>query len=210
MRREDDRDGGIAEHPLDEQLGCATAAKLRGDRRQGVTGCAVDHRALGERAVHQHGDAELACERQEARARLRLGERIVDLQEIGFLAPDHALEFGVGARDVMRNADVAHRARVARGPERREVRAEILQVVHLHEVEGLRAQEAVGVGELARARLAACRPDLGCEERRRGGLDRGQDVADAFFGAVRTSASCRSTRPPGFDKATHGRDRAAS
>src|SRR5688572_11267229 len=149
--REDDRDGGLSKHPLDEQLCGAPAAEFRRDGWQGVPGRTIDHGALRKGAVHQHGNAEFACDRHQARAGFRLGDRVIDLHEIRLFPPYHALEHGVGACEVMRDADVAHGARPACGPERCEVRVEILQVMDLHEVEFLCAHEPVGIRKLALA-----------------------------------------------------------
>ena len=205
-RREDDRDGRISEHPFDEELRCALAAELSGNWRQRVSCGAIDHRAFRERAIDQHGDAKLAGKRQQARPRLRFRQRIIDLQEIRLLAPDHALELRMSAREVMRHADVPERAGIARSPQGRQVRVEIQEIVDLHEIERLRAQEPMRVRELRLSGGAPGGPDLGREERPRGRLDRSQDVANPLLGAA-VHRRAVDDAASGAEEAPHGSQR---
>src|SRR5262245_9373881 len=79
---QDDRDRGVAEHPLEEELRGARDAESRRHGRQGLARGAVDHRALREGSVDQYRDAELARGWQEPGAGIRLRERVVHLHEV--------------------------------------------------------------------------------------------------------------------------------
>src|SRR6185295_19790461 len=103
-------DRGMREDPLQEELGPAVTVELRGPGRQRLTAHALEKAALGERAIREHGDAALAGERQDPALGLALADRIVDLDEVEGLAPEHALELVVGARRVMGHADVPYAA----------------------------------------------------------------------------------------------------
>ncbi len=69
-RGEDDRHRRLAEHPLDEELRGTATAEIRRDRRQRVSGGAVDHGALGERPVDQYRNPEFARDAAAAARRL--------------------------------------------------------------------------------------------------------------------------------------------
>src|SRR5262245_65598787 len=101
----------MREDPLQEELGPALTVELRGPGRQRLTAHALEQAALGERAIREHGDAAVAGERQDPGLGLALAHRIVDLEEVERLAPEHAVELVVGVRRVVGRADVTSAGR---------------------------------------------------------------------------------------------------
>src|SRR4029450_8010009 len=94
-------------------------------RRWRLAADALEQATLGERPVHQDGDAALGGQRQDATLRLALADRVVHLEEIELLAPQHALQLVVRARRVVGDAQVADAARLLEIPEGRELGAAV-------------------------------------------------------------------------------------
>ena len=92
-------------------------------------------------------------------------QRIAELDKVDAgLACEDARQLGQRTRRVMGNADIADAAFLLHSPQARQVRAPIDQIVDLHQVDHLGAQQLGGLPHLFDAALAARCPHLGREE----------------------------------------------
>ena len=116
----------------------------------------------------------------------RVRHRIVELHEVELLALDDVDEIGIGAGGVVRDADVLDLALGLPAPQRLQVRVEIDEVVHLHELDALVLEQRHRALHLLDALLFAVpartrRPHLRGDEGLRLLLRR-QQIAEHRFG----------------------------
>src|SRR5262249_20063246 len=81
-RRDRAGDGGVAKDPLEEELRPAGTADLARPVGQRDAAHAPEHRARGEWAIHEHGDTAVRGGLEEPAVGLRLGQRVVELDEV--------------------------------------------------------------------------------------------------------------------------------
>src|SRR5207248_6017193 len=120
----------------------------------------------GEGPVHEHGDPALAGERKDTTLGLALAERVIDLDDVQRLAPEHTLELVVRARRVVTDAEVPNALRRLPLSERAQMCPPVDQVVDLHEIDATGTQAPERLLHLGEARVAPASPDLGREEER--------------------------------------------
>ncbi len=171
--------------------------------RQGLAAHAAEHRALGERAVGDHRDAQFLRQRQQALFRLALGERVVDLHEIVLPGPEQALDLKVGVRGVMRDADVAHALLRLPFAQRGRVDLHVDEVVHLHQVHAPGTHALDGALHLADAFVAALRVHLGRHEQRLADAERGAGVAHHRLARAVHRRGIHDAAAAGEEKAQH-------
>src|SRR5690349_11882663 len=130
-----DRHGWVPDDPLEEVLAPACDAQFRSDWRQRLAAYAIEHRAVGERAVREDRDPALLAERQQPCLGFAFRERIVHLYEVELLRRQHLLEFCMRIGAVVREPQVTHLARVAQRSQRRQMHVPVAQVVDLQQVQ---------------------------------------------------------------------------
>src|SRR6185437_2893768 len=123
--------------------------------------------------------------RQEARLGRAALDRIGQLDEIdGALALDDALELGQRALGVVRDAEIADAPVVLHPPHAGELRPPIDEVVDLHEIDDVAAEERGRPPHLLDAALLAGGPYLGGEKDLGARAELGDEIAGHAFGAA--------------------------
>src|SRR6185312_4511184 len=113
----------------------ARAVDVGRPRRERLPCQYAEQRALPEGPVHDHRDAAIACERQDALLDFTIHWVVGDLDEIDRLAPHQLLDIAMAAAFRCRDADVTD---LSRGLHREQGRQMLLpreQIVNLHEIE---------------------------------------------------------------------------
>src|SRR6185436_16196260 len=136
-----------------------------------------------ERHVDQDRDAALGRQRQQLVLRRAVVERIVELDEIERLLAHDGFELVIGARGIMRDAEVADATVLLPLPKRRKMCLPIEQVVHLHEVDALDLEQRERALHLRDSGLPPPGPHLGGDEGACGVRRSRQEVAEHGLGA---------------------------
>ncbi len=173
---------GFARSVLEKKLRPGRAVEVRGPRRQRRVAHAREEVALREGAVHDHGHAALRRERQDRLLRGAFPDGIIELHEVVVATAQQLLEHLVRAHVVVGDAEVADLPGCLPFPQRPRVRREVEQVVHLHEVDAVSAQEAEGILHLPHAGVAARGPDFRRQEERLRDAELGGEIADHPLG----------------------------
>src|SRR4051812_46853489 len=137
--------------------GCEGFREVRQRRRS----CAGERSAAFQRTVHEHRDALLLGERQQTMRGIANANGVRQLHEIYRLATEDILERLVARWIVVGDADVTHASTGLPFPERRQVRAPVDEIVHLHQIDALASKQSEGLLHLPDPGFAATRPHLG-------------------------------------------------
>ena len=146
---------------LEEQLRPTRAIDLAGPRRQRLPELPADQVASAQRSVGDHRDAPISGERQQPLLGVALRHGVGDLHEIDDLARDQLRDRFRAARGIVGHAEIPDAAFLFPAAQGVEMRANIEQVVHLHEVDLTGAKFSDGIFHLGDAGIAAGNPHLG-------------------------------------------------
>src|SRR5207248_1616083 len=91
-------DRWMGHNPFQKELRPRSAIDLCSPWRQWLRGDPSKQSAGAKRAINNHRHAKLLGQRQDALSRLRLHERVVDLDKIGFLAAHGSFDVVMTAR----------------------------------------------------------------------------------------------------------------
>ena len=100
--------------------------------------------AGSKRPIGDHRDPALLRQRQNALLHFGFHQRIIDLEEIELLAAHQFFDFAQSSGLVMRDPDVANAALPFPFLQRGELCIHIDQIVHLDQVDSVRAQKRHG------------------------------------------------------------------
>ena len=140
----------------------AGAINLTGPARQRVTLQLAQQCAFAERAVHQHGDTALACQRQQALLRLAVQQVVAELNEVDALVSHDLLELSVAPPFRSGDAHVAQASGCLHGLQQGQLFFPGQQVVDLQQVELRHLPELARGLDLRRA-VRGC-PDFFCRK----------------------------------------------
>ena len=122
---------------LEKELPPALAVELRCPIRKLSAAHGSEKSAHVERLVHDHPDPSVLCQGKKTLGGLTLPKRIVDLEEIELLAPEHLLHLFVLPSEGGRHTHVPGSTLLLRLADRPQVDGGVLQVVHLVQVDDL-------------------------------------------------------------------------
>src|SRR5881275_1105500 len=96
----------IGNDPLQKKLRPRSAIKLCREIGQRLSAAATEKIAAAKRTINNDGDAMLLRERENFLFGFAFHDRVVDLDEIEFLAREDFCDLGKGAGFVMRDAEI--------------------------------------------------------------------------------------------------------
>ena len=163
---------------LQEELRPARAIEFRRPRRQRPALRRIEQATAAERQVDHDAHAALARERQQALVRAAVVEREIHLDEVESLLAHHRLEGLVLAIVRGGGAEIADALGRLEFAQLRELRLDILQVVHGNQVERPALQMAERLLDLLPAGVTPGCPQLGGEEYGRRWLQVREELAD--------------------------------
>ena len=145
----------------------------------------AEQRVAAERQVDQHGGAGVARGRQQHLFGIAVAERIIDLEEIGFLARQYFGDRIILPVEARRHADVAAEALFFPFAQQAEIVIRIADVPRLHQIDAVGLEAAQRILHRCRRRLARGPVrKLGGEKKLVAHAEIGDQFADAVFGAT--------------------------
>ena len=156
--------GRMAEDEFQEKLCPRRAVDVLGPGRQGLGAHLIEQAGTLEWPVHQHSYFFIQRQWQQALLGRARQDRIIELHEVDVFTLDHPRQVVVSTLGVMRNTEVANAALRLPFAQSLEMDFPVQQIVHLHQIDFLRAQALEGFLHLPHAGFAPRRPHLGGEE----------------------------------------------
>ena len=159
-------------------------ADIAGPARQGLVLEPAQQTAAAERTIAQHRDTAFFRQWQNAFFGVAIVERVVDLQKIELFGFQRRFHGVVGGRCVVRDADVADLSLLFPLAQRRQIRAPIDEVVDLHQIDAIGAQQSKRIFHLRDAGLLSLRPHFRRDKCFRSQIAHGEQFAGGFFRAA--------------------------
>ncbi len=172
----------VGHDPFQEKLRPRAGLKFRGPIRHWFGAHLVEKISCAKGPVCQDGDPPIACQWQNPLRSFRLQKRVIDLDKIELLAANEILHLFERAGFVMRDPDVANAPLSLPIAQGRKVRLYLHQVVHLHQVDSIGAQQRHRALHGVDSLLPAARPDFGGEKKFIPNPQRGGKIADHLLG----------------------------
>ena len=146
--------------------------------RWAVNSSTLKRVTAAEWTINDHSNTALLRKRQNPFLRFAFHQRIVDLHEIELLAAHDLFHFTESAGFVMRNPHVANPSLLLPFTQCREVRMDIYQVVHLHQVDPFRTQKRHRTFHRFDPALFAARPHFGGDKKFVANSERRREIPD--------------------------------
>src|SRR4029077_9450785 len=171
-------------NPFQEKLRPRATIEIGHPIRQSLRPYATEEIAAAKRAVHHHGDPAFLSQWQNLILRFTFHDRIIDLEKIELLVPQHFFYFGKSARLVMRDADVTKAPPRFPVAQRGELRRHVNEVVHLHQIDAFRLQPRERTFHRVDPGLFTARPNFRCQKKFLMKPQLGREGADDLFGSA--------------------------